>query len=90
MNEIYAIEERLSQEKNSADMRRLQERIIAENGYRREKARLEGEIERERHERKMGDLAREMEAEQRVGRERAMRREGGDDGGGGRGAVGEL
>ena len=77
MQEIHAVEERLSQAKHSADMRRLQERIIAENGQRRELVRLEGEIERERHERRMGGLEREMAAE----RERARVRHGGDDGG---------
>lgn len=81
MHEIHALEEQLSQAKDNADMRRLQERIISENGYRREKARLEGEVERERHERKMGDLRREIEVEQRVVRERMMGRDGGDGGG---------
>lgn len=71
------MEEQLSQAKHTADMRRLQELIIRENGYRREAARFEREVERERHEQLMGVLGRQIAEEQRKMRERAGVREDG-------------
>ena len=75
MNEIHAVEEQLSQAKHTANMRRLQELIITENGYRRESARFEQEIETARHDQKMAHLSRQIAAEQRAARERALARQ---------------
>ena len=72
MTEIHALEEQLSQAKHTADMRRLQELIITENGYRRESARFEQEIETERHNQKMAHLSRQIAAEQKYWREREL------------------
>lgn len=77
LHELHAMEEQLSQAKHTADMRRLQELIIRENGYRREAARFEREVERERHEQLMGVLGRQIAEEQRKMRERAGVREDG-------------
>ena len=75
MNEMHALEEQLSQAKHTADMRRLQELIISENGYRRESARYEQEIETARHDQKMAHLTRQIAAEQRAAWERALARQ---------------
>ena len=69
------MEEQLSQAKHTADMRRLQELIIIENGYLRESARFAQEIETARHDQKMAHLSRQIAAEQRVARERALARQ---------------
>ena len=75
MNEIHTLEEQLSQAKHTADMRRLQELIITENGHRRESARFEQEIETARHDQKMAHLSRQIAAEQRAARERVLARQ---------------
>ncbi len=75
MTEIHALEEQLSQAKHTADMRRLQELIITENGYRRDSARFEQEIETERHDQKMRHLSRQIAAEQKFWRERELARQ---------------
>lgn len=79
MNEIHALEERLSQARHTADMRRLQELIIREKNHHRDVARFEMEVERERHAQMMGVIGRQIAAQQKDMMEKAGVREDGTE-----------
>ena len=79
MNEIHTLEERLSQARHTADMRRLQELIIREKNHHRDVARFEMEVERERHQQMMGVIGRQIAAQQKDMMEKAGVREDGTE-----------